>query len=90
MGRYSEYVICLCNYVYEQDSDIWQGSRVILAKQKCLRSGRTTFEAKPRVKRNTVNSQSPYERLSLAQTTSLTNTWENFPQHNCHYIRQRQ
>jgi len=24
MGRYSEYVICLFNCVYEQDSDIWQ------------------------------------------------------------------
>jgi len=73
MGRYSEYVICLFNYVYEQDSDIWQGSRVILAKQKGLRSARTTFEAKPRVTRNRVNSQIPYERLPLAQTTCLTN-----------------
>jgi len=89
MGRYSEYVICLFNCVYEQDNDIWQGSRVILAKQKSLLSRRTTFKTKPRVTLK-VNSQIPYERLSLAQTTNLTNTCENFPQHNCHYFRQRQ
>jgi hypothetical protein len=45
IGRYSEYVICLFNYVYEQDSDIWERQPSNFSKAEKFAFGKNLFEA---------------------------------------------